>query len=80
MTKEDILMLSGIFPLTERAYQIHGHKERGVNYCVMSRYRNDGFIHSKIEHMVTDDLDSLDLNKKSRENLLLENLDNKRSL
>lgn len=80
MTKEDILMLSGIIPLTERAYQIHGHKEQGINYCVMSRYRNDGLIHSKIEHMVTDDLDSLDLNKKSRENLLLENLDNKRSL
>lgn len=80
MTKEDIIMLSGIIPLTERAYQIHGHKERGINYCVMSRYRNDGFIHSKIEHMVTDDLDSLDLNKKSCENLLPEHLDNKKSL
>lgn len=45
MTKEDILMLAGVIPLTERAFQIHGHKERGVNYCVVSRYKNDGFIH-----------------------------------
>lgn len=67
MTKEDILMLAGVIPLTERAFQIHGYKERGVNYCVVSRYKNDGFIHSKIEHMVTDDLDLLDLNKKSDE-------------
>lgn len=65
MTKEDILMLAGELPLTERAFQIHGHKECGVNYCVVSRYKNEGFIHSKIEHMVTDDLDLLDLNKKS---------------
>lgn len=63
MTKEDILMLAGVISLTERVFQIHGHKERGVNYCVVSRYKNDGFIHSKIEHMVTDDLDLLDLNK-----------------
>lgn len=65
MTKEDILMLAGVIPLTERVFQIHGHRERGVNYCVVSRYKNDGFIHSKIEHMVTDDLNLLDLNKKS---------------
>lgn len=67
MTKEDVLMLAGVIPLTKRAFQIHGHKERGVNYCVVSRYKNDGFIHSKIEHMATDDLDLLDLNKKSDE-------------
>lgn len=67
MTKEDVLMLTGVIPLTERAFQINGHKERGVKYCVVSRYKNDGFIHSKIEHMVTDDLDLLDLNKKSNE-------------
>lgn len=76
MTKEDILMLVGELPLTERAFQIHGHKERDVNYCVVSRYKNDGFIHSKIEHMVTDDLDLLDTNKKSEENLLPKKLDN----
>lgn len=75
MTKEDILMLAGVTPLTERAFQIHGHKERGVNYCVVSRYKNDGFIHSKIEHMVTDDLDLLDLNKKLDESLSPKKLD-----
>jgi len=75
MTKEDILMLAGIIPLTERAFQIHGHKERGVNYCVVSRYKNDGLIHSKIEHMVTDDLDLLDLDKKSGKNLSPKKLD-----
>ncbi len=56
MTKEDILMLAGIIPLDERCTQIHGHKENGVNYCVISRYKNNGLIHSKIEHMVTVDL------------------------
>lgn len=80
MTKEDILMLAGIIPLTERAFQIHGHKERGVNYCVVSHYKNDGLIHSKIEHMVTDDLDLLDLNKKSDENLSPKKLDDNKIL
>lgn len=79
MTKEDILFTEKI-PLTERAFRIHGRKERGINYCVISRYKNDGFIHSKIEHMVTDELDSLDLNKKSDEKLLPKKLDNKKSL
>ena len=60
------LISSGI-PLTEKAIQIHGHKENGVNYCVISHYKNGDFIQSKIEHMVTDVLDSLDLNKKSDE-------------
>lgn len=76
MTKEDILMLTGKIPLTELAFRIHGRKERGINYCVISRYKNDGFIHSKIEHMVTDDLDSLDLNKKSDETSLSLDIDN----
>lgn len=80
MTKEDILMLEGVIPLTERAFQIHSYKERGVNYCVVSRYKNDGFIHSKIEHMVTDDLDLLDLNKKSDKISSPKKLDDNRSL
>lgn len=80
MTKEDILMLAGEIPLTERAFQIHGHKERGINYCVVSRYKNDGFIHSKIEHMVTDDLDLLDLNKKLDESLSPKKLDDETTL
>lgn len=75
MTIENILMLEDKFPLTERTFQIHGYKENGVNYCVISRYKNDGFIHSKIEHMVTDDLNSLDLAKKSDENLSPKKLD-----
>lgn len=80
MTKEDILMLAGEIPLTEKAFQIHGHKERGVNYCVVSRYKNDGFIHSKIEHMVTDDFALLDLNKKSDEISSPKKLDDDSSL
>ena len=80
MTIENILMLEDKFPLTERAFQIHGYKERGVNYCIISRYKNDGLIHSKIEHMVTDDLNSLDLAKKSKENLSPQKLDIKKSL
>lgn len=80
MTKEDVLMLAGVISLTERAFQIHGHKERGVNYCVVSRYKNDGFIHSKIEHMITDDLDLLDLNKKSDEILSPKKLDDNKIL
>lgn len=80
MTKENILMLTGKFPLTERGFQVHGYKERGINYCVISHYKNDGLIHSKIEHMVTDDLNSLDLTKKSGENLLSKKLDIKSSL
>lgn len=79
MTKE-ILILEDKFPLTEQAFQIHGHKEHGVNYCVISRYKNNGLIHSKIEHMVTDDFNSLDLAKKSDESLLPKKLDNKKSL
>lgn len=75
MTIENILMFEDKFPLTERAFQIHGHKEHGVNYCVISRFKNDGLIHSKIEHMVTDDLNSLDLNKKSTDNSLVKPLD-----
>lgn len=67
MTKEDILTLKGAIPLTEKAIQVHGHKENGVNYCVISHFKNGDFIQSKIEHMVTDALDSLDLNKKSDE-------------
>lgn len=74
MTKE-ILMLEDKFPLTEQAFQIHGYKERGVNYCVISRYKNNGLIHSKIEHMVTDDLNSLDSAKKSTDNSLVNPLD-----
>lgn len=73
-------MLEDKFPLTERAFQIHGYKERGVNYCIISRYKNDGLIHSKIEHMVTDDFNSLDLAKKSYENLSPKKLDVKKSL
>lgn len=80
MTIENILMLEDKFPLTERAFQIHGYKERGVNYCIISRYKNDGLIHSKIEHMVTDDFNSLDLAKKSYENLSPKKLDVKKSL
>ena len=60
------LISSGI-PLTEKAIQVHGHKENGVNYCVISHFKNGDFIQSKIEHMVTDALSSLDLNKKSDE-------------
>ena len=60
------LISSGI-PLTEKAIQVHGHKENGINYCVISHFKNGDFIQSKIEHMVTDALDSLDLNKKSDE-------------
>ena len=73
-------MLEDKFPLTERAFQIPGYKERGVNYCIISRYKNDGLIHSKIEHMVTDDFNSLDLAKKSYENLSPKKLDVKKSL
>lgn len=80
MTIENILMFEDKFPLTERAFQIHGHKEHGVNYCVISRFKNDGLIHSKIEHMVTDDLNLLDLAKKSDKNLLPKKLDIKKSL
>lgn len=79
MTKEDILF-TGKIPLTERAFRIHGRKERGVNYCVISRYKNGELIHSKIRHMITDDLDSLHLNKKSDENLSPKKLDNEKSL
>lgn len=60
------LISSGI-PLTEKAIQVHGHKENGVNYCVISHFKNGDFIQSKIEHIVTDAIDSLDLNKKSDE-------------
>ena len=60
------LISSGI-PLTEKSIQVHGHKENGVNYCVISHFKNGDFIQSKIEHMVTDAIDSLDLNKKSDE-------------
>ena len=80
MTKEDILMLAGVIPLTERAIQIHGHKEHGVNYCVVSHFKNDDFIHSKIEHMVADDLNSLDLNKKSDEISLGLDMDKEKNL
>lgn len=66
--------------MTERGFQVHGYKERGINYCVISRYKNDGLIHSKIEHMVTDDFNSLDLAKKSYENLSPKKLDVKKSL
>lgn len=67
MKNEDIFMLKGAIPLTEKAIQVHGHKENGVNYCVISHFKNGDFIQAKIEHMVTDALDSLDLNKKSDE-------------
>ena len=60
-------LISSGLPLTEKAIQVHGHKENGVNYCVISHFKNGDFIQSKIEHMVTDALDSLDLNKKSDE-------------
>lgn len=80
MTVENILMLEDKFPLTERGFQVHGYKERGINYCVISHYKNDGLIYSKIEHMVTDDLNSLDLAKKSDENLSPKKLDIKKPL
>lgn len=80
MTKEDILTLAEIFPLTEKSVQIHGHKENGVNYCVVSRYRKGCFIHSKVERLVTDDFNSLDLTKISADNSLVKPLDNETKL
>lgn len=80
MTIENILMLTEKIPLTERGFQVHGYKERGINYCVISRFKNDGLIHSKIEHMMTDDFNSLDLNKKLTDNSLVKPLDIENSL
>lgn len=64
MTKEDVLILSGIIPLDERCTQIHGHKENGVNYCVVSHFKKGTFIFDKIAHMAVDDLRLSNLTKK----------------
>ncbi len=76
MTKEDILMLVGIIPLDERCTQIHGHKENGVNYCVVSHFKKGNFIFDKIAHMAVDDLRLSNLNEKSDEISLSLDMDN----
>ncbi len=76
MTKEDILMLAGIIPLDERCTQIHGHKENGVNYCVVSHFKKGTFIFDKIAHMSVDDLRLSNLNEKTDEISLSLDMDN----
>lgn len=76
MTKEDILMLAGIIPLDERCTQIHGHKENGVNYCIVSHFKKGTFIFDKIAHMAVDDLRLSNLNEKSDEISLGLDMDN----
>ena len=63
----DKMIETGRIPLDERGVKAHGYKEHGVNYCIISHFRQGGFIEEKIEHMVTDDLNSLQLNKKEDE-------------
>lgn len=58
---------TGRIPMDERGVKVHGCKIRGVNYCVVSHFRSGDMIEDKVAHMVTDDLSSLDLNKKEDE-------------
>ncbi len=76
MDNIDLMLAVGIIPLDERCSQIHGHKENGVNYCVISRFRKGTFIFDKIAHMAVDDLRLSNLNEKSDEISLGLDMDN----
>ena len=58
---------TGRIPLDERGVKARGYKYRGVNYCVVAHFRSGKLIEDKVEHLVTGDLDSLELNKNEDE-------------
>lgn len=76
LDKIDLILAVGIIPLDERCTQIHGHKENGVNYCVVSHFKKGNFIFDKIAHMAVDDLRLSNLNEKSDETSLGLDMDN----
>lgn len=67
MTLLEIFKETGRIPLDERGVKTHGYKYRGVNYFVVAHFRSGEQIEDKVEHMITGDLDSLDLTKKEDE-------------
>lgn len=76
MDKIDLILAAGIIPLDERCTQIHGHKENGVNYCIVSHFKKGNFIFDKIAHMAVDDLRLSNLNEKPDETSLGLDMDN----
>ena len=63
----EIFKETGRIPLDERGVKTHGYKYRGVNYFVVAHFRSGNIIEDKVEHLVTGELDSLDLTKKDDE-------------
>lgn len=76
MDNIDLMLAVGIIPLDERCTQIHGHKENGIKYCVVSHFKKGNFIFDKIAHMAVDDLRLSKLNEKSDEISLSLDMDN----
>ncbi len=63
----DKMIETGCIPLNENGSFVYGYKDRNINYCVVSRYKNIGSIENCLAHMMKDDLSNIA--KKSEESL-----------
>lgn len=61
------LIENNIMPLCENSTQWYGYREKGINYCVTSHFKNDSLLSDKVAHMLIDDLNSSVISKKSDE-------------
>lgn len=63
----DKMIETGCIPLNEKGLFVCGYKDRNINYCVVSHYKNIGSIENSLAHMMRDDLSNI--NQKSEESL-----------
>lgn len=55
----DKMIETGYIPLNENGSFIYCYKDRNINYCVVSRYKNIGSIEKCLAHMMKDDLSNI---------------------
>lgn len=55
----DKMIETGCIPLNEKGLFVYGYKDRKINYCVVSRYKNIGSIEKCLAHMMKDDLSNI---------------------
>ena len=55
----DKMIETGYIPLNENVLFVYGYKDRNINYCVVSRYKNIGSIEKCLAHMMKDDLSNI---------------------
>ena len=55
----DKMIETGCIPLNEKGLFVYGYKDRNINYCVVSRYKNIGRKKKCLAHMMKDDLSNI---------------------